>query len=88
MAAGPLQPIVQQRSLYLRTPSTRNNTIMKIFFGLLASLGFLWILYGLITGQLIKRPFSTNQKYIFYILLLLILAQAIVKNFDLNIPGF
>ncbi len=61
---------------------------MKIFFGILASIGFLWILYELITGKLIRRPLTTRQKYIFYILLLLILAQAIVKNFDLNVPGF
>jgi hypothetical protein len=61
---------------------------MKIFIGILASIGFLWIVYELITGNLIKRPLSKKQKYTFYILLLLILAQTIVRNFDLNVPGF
>lgn len=61
---------------------------MKIFIGILASLGFIWIVYELITGKLIKRPLNTKQKYTFYILLLLLLAQTIVRNFDLNVPGF
>lgn len=61
---------------------------MKIFFGILASIGFIWVLYELISGKLIKRQLNTRQKYVFYILLLLILAQTIVKNFDLDVPGF